>query len=85
MQVHAANPFCNAGSIDASATVKISQTGTWSIISGSVVPMPDHMLYLFNNGHETTIWEGRAESDWCLGGEGYCGNYNLTGYTGTFN
>ena len=85
MQVHAANPFCNAGSIDGGATIKISQNGSWSIISGSVKPMPDHLIYLYNNGHETTVWTGTAKSDWCLGGEGICGNYNLTGYTGAFN
>jgi len=41
------------------------------------------MLGLYNNGTDTTVWEAHAVSDFYLDGEGVCGNYNVTGYTGS--
>lgn len=84
MQLDAANPFCHYGEIDGGLTIMISETGSWSIISGSVKPMPDHLIYLYNNGHETEVWRGQEVSEICLMGEAACGSYTLTG-TGTFS
>lgn len=83
MQLTARNPFCSVGEIDGGLLVDISQTGTWAILSGSVKPMPDHLVYIWNNGSETTVWRGLEKSDWCLAGEGLCGDYRPTG-AGTF-
>jgi hypothetical protein len=86
MVTHASNPFCKAaaGAIDGAFTMHLTQSGNYSISSGSHRQMPNHYIYIYNGGHVTDVYKRGYSSAWCLDSEWLCQLANITGYYGSF-
>ncbi|MGQ0625745.1 MAG: hypothetical protein ACT4PP_14000 [Sporichthyaceae bacterium] len=80
----ASNPFCNVGSIDGAASFEITQSGNYTIRSGSHRQMPNHMIYIFNGGRVTYVHQIVAKGPACLVG-GACEVYHLNGIRGSYS
>jgi hypothetical protein len=86
MVTHATNPFCDSrtGAIDGAFTIHMTQTGNYSISSGSHRQMPNHCIYIYNGGRVTNVYERTYAGARCLIGAIVCPLANLTGYYGRF-
>ena len=86
---HASNPFCKGilgekGGIDGAISIRLYKDGDWEIRSGNHRRMPNHYIYIYNNGRVTDVYKSKYESAGCLVGQATCPLANLTGFTGTF-
>jgi hypothetical protein len=82
---HATNPFCSVGAIDGAITIKLTQSGSWSIRSGNHRQMPNHHLYIYNGGRVTDVYRRNYAHAGCLVGSATCPLANLTGYYGRYS
>ncbi|WP_237536392.1 hypothetical protein [Streptomyces sp. SID5785] len=89
MVTHASNPFCKGlggvkGAIDGALTMTVTQGGNWTIRSGDHRLMPNHHIYIYNNGKVTNVYKRKYANLSCLIGKATCDLANLTGRRGSY-
>jgi len=90
MYTHATNPFCRGlggvkGAIDGAIQIWIYTNGNWAIHSGNHREMPNHYIFIYNNGRVSDVYKDTYKGAECLIGEIACPLRDLTGFYGTFS
>lgn len=81
MVTHARNPFCPsaAGAIDGAFSITLTQSGNYSIFSGNHRRMPNHYVYLFDQGVAREVYRLGYANPYCLFGAATCPLANFYG------
>ena len=84
MVTHASNPFCSVGAIDGAFSMSLTTSGSWSFISGNHRQMPNHHVYIYDQGVATTVYTRTYASALCLIGSATCALANFNTGPGRF-
>ncbi len=80
---HASNPYCKLGAIDDAFSMHLTDTGSWSFISGNHRPVPNHMVYIdadpVSGNRVSMVYTSTNAGFHCLAGTSMCPLMNFTG------